>query len=85
MLDLLTGGSGTLAVIGGVVAAVLAVLWKVFRTGKAVQRGKAAEERNKGWVDANDIQGRAADARRNARRDANIDLLSDDEFKRPKS
>lgn len=84
MLDLITGGTGTLAMIGAAIVAVIAVLWKVFRAGRAIERGKTAQQANKGWVDANDLQGRAADARRDARRGANVDVLSDDGFKRPK-
>ena len=83
MLDLITGGNGTLAIIGAAIVAAVGVLWKVYATGRAVERGKAAKQANKGWVDANDIQGRAADARRSARKRANVDILSDDEFKRP--
>ena len=83
MLDLLTGGNGTLAVIGGVIVAVLAVIWKALRTGRALERGKAAEAAKKGWVEADEFIGTAQGARRISRMRDGADLMSDDGHKRP--
>jgi len=86
MLDLITGGNGTLAIVGAVIAAVVAVIWKVFRTGRQVERGKHAAEKNKGWVEANDHIGEANAARLRARRNADHGGLHDDDgYKRPGS
>ena len=83
MIDLLTGGNGTFAVIGAAILGAIAVLWKVFRTGRAVERGTAAEAANKGWVEGDKIIGQAREARRTTRMRDGDDLLSDDGHKRP--
>lgn len=85
MLDLMSGASVPLIATGSVLLAVLAIIWKAFRVGRQVERGRADAGKIKGWIDANKLQDRAQNARRNARRGADAELLSDDGFKRPKS
>ena len=56
MIDLLTGGTGTLAIIGGVVLAAFAAIWRVFKAGKDKARQEQQEARLKainkaGWVE----------------------------------
>ena len=83
MLDLVTGGGFNLAVIGGIVLAVLGFIWKVFSAGRTQERAKSLQKSNKQWVEADDIIGKAQDARRRAGR-VNADSLHDDDgFKRP--
>lgn len=74
-----------LAIIGAAIATAIAVLWRVFRAGRQVERGRHAEAKNKGWADAEKLLGKAQHARRMAGRRAVTDLLSDDGYKRPGS
>ena len=80
MLDLLTGSGGSLAVLAGVVAAILAFVWRLIKAGKDAERVKNLEESNKQWVEADEIIGDVHDARRKS---GGGKLLDDDGFKRP--
>jgi len=83
MIDILTGGSGTLTVIGATIAAVIAVVWRVFVAGKKSERAKNLEKSNQQWTEADELIRKAQDARRNARYGADSGLHNDDGFKRP--
>ncbi len=83
-MGLLSGGSGTLALIVAGVVAVLGFIWRVFAAGKKAERVKNLQQSNKQWVEANDLIGKAQDARRDAGHSATGDGLHDDDgFKRP--
>lgn len=82
MLDFLTGGGGTLALIVAGIVAVLGFVWRVFRAGRTQERAKNLEKSNKQWVEADDLIGKAQNARRNVR-GVNAERLHDDDgFKR---
>lgn len=83
MLELLTGGGFNLAVIGGAILTGIAVLWRIMKAGRDAEKVKNLKRSNKQWVEADDIIGKAQDARRDAR-GVNADRLHDDDgFKRP--
>lgn len=83
MLDLLTGGNGTLAIIGTLALAGLVALWKFMRLVRSSERGKAAIRDNKGWIEGDKHIGEAAEARRITRMRNGDDIMHDDGHKRP--
>ena len=68
------------------VVVLLVVAWiglRIYRAGRDKERVRNLEASNKKWVEADDIIGKAQDARRHAT-GPNADILSDDGFKRPR-
>jgi hypothetical protein len=80
MLDFLTGGGGTLALVIAGVVTFLGFVWRMIKAGKDAQKVKDLKASNKQWVEADEIIGGVQGARRKSR---NSRLHDDDGFKRP--
>ena len=75
-----------LKLVGPIIGVIVGFFgwWRVRRIIRDRVRIKELENANKGWVEADELIGKAHDARRRAT-GPNADLLRDDGYKRPKS